>query len=279
MPDLSGLLPLREVIRAHDLRAEKALGQNFLLDQNLTDKIARLAALPQGVTAIEVGPGPGGLTRSLVGSPAGAVIAIEYDDRAVAALQDLQLAADGRLQVLKGDALATDLLKLAPAPRAIVANLPYNISTVLLVNWLAQIRADHAAYVSLTLMFQKEVADRIVAGPGNKTYGRLSVLAQWLCGVKRVMELPPEAFTPPPKINSTVLHFVPKVLPPDAPSFASLEKILHTAFQQRRKMIRSSLKTYAAALEKTGIDATLRAEDLTVDDYLRLAAVAATDRP
>ncbi len=274
MPDLSALPPLREVIRLHNLRADKALGQNFLLDQNLTDKIARLAEIKDGATVIEIGPGPGGLTRSLVGSPAKAVIAIEYDDRAVAALQDLQEAAAGKLTILKGDALATNLLDLAPAPRAIVANLPYNISTVLLANWLSQIRADGNSYTSMTLMFQKEVADRIVAGSGNKIYGRLSVLTQWLCKVKRVLELPPEAFTPPPKINSTVLHFMPRALPADAPSFASIEKILHTAFQQRRKMIRSSLKSYAAAIEATGIDPTLRAEDLTVENYLQLASVS-----
>ena len=271
MCDLSTLPPLREVIRLHNLRADKALGQNFLLDQNLTDKIARLAEIKPGTTVIEIGPGPGGLTRSLVGSPAQSVIAIEYDDRAVAALQDLQDAAAGKLTILKGDALATDLLTLGSAPRAIVANLPYNISTVLLVNWLAQIRADAGAYTSMTLMFQKEVADRIVAASGNKIYGRLSVLTQWLCGVKRVLELPPEAFTPPPKINSTVLHFTPRILPAGAPPFADVEKILHTAFQQRRKMIRSSLKSYATAIEKTGIDSTLRAEDLTVENYLQLA--------
>ena len=274
MPDLSALPPLREVIRLHNLRADKALGQNFLLDQNLTDKIARLAEIKDGATVIEIGPGPGGLTRSLVGSPAKAVIAIEYDDRAVTALQDLQAAAAGKLTLLKGDALATNLLDLAPAPRAIVANLPYNISTVLLANWLSQIRADVNSYSSMTLMFQKEVADRIVAGSGNKIYGRLSVLTQWLCKVKRVLELPPEAFTPPPKINSTVLHFTPRDLPADAPSFAAIEKILHTAFQQRRKMIRSSLKSYAAAIEATGIDPTLRAEDLTVENYLQLASVS-----
>ena len=274
MPDLSALPPLREVIRLHNLRADKALGQNFLLDQNLTDKIARLAEIKDGATVIEIGPGPGGLTRSLVDSPAKAVIAIEYDDRAVAALQDLQEAAAGKLTILKGDALATNLLDLAPAPRAIVANLPYNISTVLLANWLSQIRADGNSYSSMTLMFQKEVADRIVAESGNKIYGRLSVLTQWLCKVKRVLELPPEAFTPPPKINSTVLHFTPRALPAYAPSFASIEKILHTAFQQRRKMIRSSLKSYAAAIEATGIDPTLRAEDLTVENYLQLASVS-----
>lgn len=271
MFDPGSLPPLREVIRAHNLRAEKALGQNFLLDQNLTDKIARLANIAEGTSVFEIGPGPGGLTRSLLSSPARHVIAIEYDSRAVAALQDLSTAADGRLTVVQTDALAIDLTTLAPPPRAIAANLPYNISTVLLVRWLDTIRADAGAFSSMTLMFQKEVADRILAGPGNRNYGRLSVMVQWLCSVRRLFDLPPEAFTPPPKIQSSVLHFVPRILPPDAPSFAALEKILAAAFQQRRKMIRSSLKTYAGALEKSGIEQTLRAEDLSVEDYLRLA--------
>jgi 16S rRNA (adenine1518-N6/adenine1519-N6)-dimethyltransferase len=269
--DPGALPPLRDVIRTHNLRAEKALGQNFLLDQNLTDKIARLANIADGTTVFEIGPGPGGLTRSLLSSPARHVIAIEYDPRAVAALQDLSAAADGKLTVVQADALTADLLTLAPAPRAIAANLPYNISTVLLIRWLETIRADSGAFTSMTLMFQKEVADRILAGPGNRNYGRLSVMAQWLCSVKRLFDLPPEAFTPPPKINSTVLHFVPRAMPQHAPSFSTLEKILAAAFQQRRKMIRSSLKTYAAALEQTGIEQTLRAEDLSVEDYLRLA--------
>jgi 16S rRNA (adenine1518-N6/adenine1519-N6)-dimethyltransferase len=269
--DPDALPPLRDVIRTHNLRAEKALGQNFLLDQNLTDKIVRLANIADGTTVFEIGPGPGGLTRSLLSSPARHITAIEYDPRAVAALQDLGAAADGKLTVMQADALTADLTALAPAPRAIVANLPYNISTVLLVRWLEAIRADSKTFSSMTLMFQKEVADRILAGPGSKNYGRLSVMAQWLCSMKRLFDLPPEAFTPPPKINSTVLHFIPRTLPPDAPSFATLEKILAAAFQQRRKMIRSSLKAYASDMEKTRIEQTLRAEDLSVEDYLRLA--------
>lgn len=271
MFDDKSLPPLREVIRLHELRAEKALGQNFLLDQNLTDKIARLAGDMSGKSVIEIGPGPGGLTRSLLRSEARQVIAVEFDKRAVAALQDLVAAAEGRLTLLQDDALRCDLVAAAPAPRAIVANLPYNISTVLLVNWLEMIRTDAPVFSSLTLMFQKEVADRILAQPGSKTYGRLSVIAQWLCQVKRVMELPPSAFTPPPKIDSTVVHFVPRASAADWPRFATVEKILAAAFQQRRKMIRSSLKEYMAAMESTGLEQTLRAEDVSVEQYLALA--------
>jgi 16S rRNA (adenine1518-N6/adenine1519-N6)-dimethyltransferase len=269
--DDKNLPPLREVIRLHELRAEKALGQNFLLDQNLTDKIARLAGDMSGKSVIEIGPGPGGLTRSLLRSEARHVVAVEFDKRAVAALQDLVAAAEGRLTLLQDDALRCDLVAAAPSPRAIVANLPYNISTVLLVNWLEMIRMDASVFSSLTLMFQKEVADRILAQPGSKTYGRLSVIAQWLCQVKRVMELPPSAFTPPPKIDSTVVHFVPRESAADWPRFATVEKILAAAFQQRRKMIRSSLKEYTAAMESTGLEQTLRAEDVSVEQYLALA--------
>lgn len=269
---LDQLPPLREVIRTHNLRAEKALGQNFLLDQNITDKIVRLAGDFTGQTVFEIGPGPGGLTRSILRSSARHVIAIEFDDRAVLALQDLCAAAGDKLEVMKADALGLDLCSLAPAPRAIVANLPYNISSPLLVNWLRQISQDTNAYSSMTLMFQKEVAERILASEGNKTYGRLSVLSQWLCDVKRLVELPPEAFTPPPKVHSTVLQFVPRQNRP-AVEFSKLETVLAAAFQQRRKMIRSSLKAYAPKLEQFGFDQTLRAEDIPVSDWLRLAAV------
>lgn len=271
--DLGNLPPLREVIRKHNLRAEKSLGQNFLLDQNLTDKIVRLAGTFDGATVFEIGPGPGGLTRSLLGSEASKIIAVEYDPRAIGALQDLVVESDNRLDVRHDDALNVDLTAAAPAPRAIVANLPYNISTVLLVRWLKQIREQGDAFTSMTLMFQKEVADRILATHDDKAYGRLSVLSQWLCGVKRLFDLPPEAFTPPPKIQSTVLHFTPRALPEGSPSFDVMEKIIGLAFQQRRKMIRSSLKEYLPQIEKAGIDPTLRAEDLSVEDYLKLASV------
>ncbi len=271
--DPGNLPPLREVIRRHNLRAEKALGQNFLLDQNLTDKIVRLSGDFSGMTVFEIGPGPGGLTRSLLGSEAAKIIAIEYDTRAIEALQDLVAFGDGRLDVRHGDALEVDLTASAEVPRAIVANLPYNISTVLLVRWLRQIREQGNAFSSMTLMFQKEVADRILATPEHKAYGRLSALSQWLCDVKRLFDLPPEAFTPPPKIQSTVLKFTPRALPSKSPSFDTMEKIIGIAFQQRRKMIRSSLKEYMPQIEAAGIDPTLRAEALTVEDYLKLSAL------
>lgn len=272
--DLSSLPPLRDVIRDHNLRAEKALGQNFLLDQNLTDKIVRLAGDFSGQTVIEIGPGPGGLTRSLLGSDASHVIALEYDQRAISALQGLVAFGEGRLDVRHADALDVDLTAIAPAPRSIVANLPYNISTVLLVRWLRQIREQgQPAFASMTLMFQKEVADRILATTDDKAYGRLSVLGQWLCDVRRLFDLPPEAFTPPPKIQSTVLRFSPKALPEGSPSFDVMEKIIGVAFQQRRKMIRSSLRDYLPEIEAAEITPTLRAEDLSVSDYLKLAAL------
>lgn len=266
------LPPLREVIRDHGLRAEKSLGQNFLLDQNLTDKIVRLSGeiLPE-TTLLEIGPGPGGLTRSLLQTPAKKIVAIEFDARAVLALSSLSQAYSGRLQVIEGDALAVDFLEVTSPPRAVLANLPYNISTVLLLKWLQQIRNDSSSYSFLSLMFQKEVADRILSGHGNKVYGRLSVLAQWLCDVKRLFDLPPSAFTPPPKVSSTVLHFRPRKLQESSPSFSVMEEILAAAFQQRRKMIRSSLSAYLPSLESSGIQPNLRAEDLSVADYVRLA--------
>lgn len=266
------LPPLREVIRDHGLRAEKSLGQNFLLDQNLTDKIVRLSGeILSETTLLEIGPGPGGLTRSLLQTPAKKIVAIEFDARAVLALSSLSQAYSGRLQVIEGDALAVDFLEVTSPPRAVLANLPYNISTVLLLKWLQQIRNDSSSYSFLSLMFQKEVADRILSGHGNKVYGRLSVLAQWLCDVKRLFDLPPSAFTPPPKVSSTVLHFRPRKLQESSPSFSVMEEILAAAFQQRRKMIRSSLSAYLPSLESSGIQPNLRAEDLSVADYVRLA--------
>lgn len=265
------LPPLRDVIRTHNLRAEKALGQNFLLDQNITDKIVRLAGNFSGRTAIEIGPGPGGLTRSLLASDAARVLAIEFDPRAVAAITDLKAVYGDKLDIVLGDAMKVDIAALTQAPRTIVANLPYNISVVLLAKWLEWIRNDPQAIDFMALMFQKEVADRILAGPGNKTYGRISVMVQWVCQVKRLFDLPPSAFTPPPKVSSTVVHFTPRTLEPDAPSFAVMEKILAAAFNQRRKMVRSSLSEFAAAMDKAGTNQTLRAEDLSVADFVAIA--------
>ncbi|MGB4107454.1 MAG: 16S rRNA (adenine(1518)-N(6)/adenine(1519)-N(6))-dimethyltransferase RsmA [Alphaproteobacteria bacterium] len=272
LPD--NLLPLRDVIAKHELRAKKSLGQNFLLDMNITDKIAREAGDLSGKTVFEIGPGPGGLTRSLIKSPAAKIIAVEFDPRAVAALQDLK---SERVEIVQGDALRVNYLELAAAPRAIVANLPYNIATVLLTNWLKEIHEKPGAYDSMTLMFQKEVAERIVAAPGGKVFGRLSVIAQWICECRICFELPPSAFTPPPKVSSSVVHFVPRKLVADAPDFRSVEKVTAAAFGQRRKMIRGSLKDYAEGLERLGIDPTLRAENLSVENFIELAKLKAAN--
>lgn len=273
--DIESLPPLREIIAAHNLRAEKKLGQNFLLDLNLTDKIVRGAGGLSGMNVIEIGPGPGGLTRSLLKTEAVSVTALEFDPRAIEALQSLQAAANGRLTLMQQDALTADLTALVPAPRAIVANLPYNIATPLLIGWLAQIRNDAGAYNSMTLMFQKEVAERITARPGTKAYGRLSILAGWLCETKKVMDLPPGAFTPPPKISSSVVRFIPRPPEADAPPFKAIETLTAAAFGQRRKMLRSSLKDYAAALEACHIDPTMRAEELSIADFISLAKTIA----
>ena len=269
------LPPLRDVIAAHHLVAEKKLGQNFLLDSNITDKIARCAGDLSGLSVFEIGPGPGGLTRSLLRTLARDVIAIEFDTRAIAALQDLKTRAGSRLQLIQGDAAAINLEPLAPPPRAIVANLPYNIATTLLIGWLQAIRA-RGAFQSMTLMFQKEVAERIVAQPGTKPYGRLSVIAQWLCEVKKVYDLPPGAFTPPPKVSSAVVHFVPRALGADAPAFDSVGAITAAAFGQRRKMVRSSLKDYTPYLMEAGIEPDKRAENLNVAEFIKLAQLAFT---
>lgn len=267
----NALPPLREVIRLHNLRAEKSLGQNFLLDSNITDKIVRVAGDLKGVHAIEIGPGPGGLTRSLLAGGAESVTAIEFDPRAVEALQSLAAAYPGKLTITQADALKTDVTTLAPAPRAVVANLPYNIATPLLIGWLRQIRQNPANIHSMTLMFQKEVAERITAPPGGKAYGRLAVIAGWLCKAKKVYDLPPSAFIPPPKVSSAVVHFVPLALSPDAPDFETVEALTAQAFGQRRKMIRASLKDHMEAIEALGLPPTARAEELSVADFIALA--------
>lgn len=274
MDNPATLPPLRDVIREHNLRAEKSLGQNFLLDQNITDKIVRLSGKFDDLTAIEIGPGPGGLTRSLLASPAAKVIAIEFDERAVAAITDLKSVYGDKLEIIHGDAMKTDITSISNAPRAIVANLPYNISVVLLVKWLELIRADRNVVNFMALMFQKEVADRILATEGSKTYGRISVMAQWLCTTKKLFDLPPSAFTPPPKVKSSVVQFIPRVMDEDAPSFGTMEKILAAAFNQRRKMVRSSLSEFAPAMEAAGTDQTKRAEDLSVDNFVKIAKMA-----
>lgn len=272
---IDALPPLREVIAAHELRATKALGQNFLLDMNITDKIARQAGDMSAHTVIEIGPGPGGLTRSLLRAGAGKVIAIEFDRRAVSALQSLVQASQGRLQVIEGDAMSVDIKTLAPqGPRMIIANLPYNIATPLVIGWLKELRSDPGFISRMLLMFQREVADRLTAPVGGKEYGRLGVVAQWLCDVKRAYDLPASAFTPPPKVASAVVSFTPKVIPADHPAFGTIEKITASAFGQRRKMLRSSLGEYAALLEKGDISGELRAEQLPVSDFIKLGMLA-----
>lgn len=274
---MSPLPSLRDVIARHGLSARKSLGQHFLLDGNITDKIVRMAGDLTGINVVEVGPGPGGLTRSLLSSHANHVFAIERDDRCIAALTELQAASNGRLTLFAEDALKFTIPSQVPAPRAIIANLPYNIGTLLLLNWLEEItRQGAGAYHSLILMFQKEVADRLLAQPNTKPYGRLSVLAQFLCEVQPCFTLPASAFTPPPKVDSAVVRLVPRAKPLYPVSVAALEKIVAAAFNQRRKMLRSSLSSLlpdaSAFLEAVQIDPTRRAETLTIEEFCKLAA-------
>jgi len=273
---LDSLPPLRDVIARFELMARKSLGQHFLLDLNLTQKIAACAGDLGGRTVFEIGPGPGGLTRALLATDARKIIAIEKDRRCIAALGDLVKIAEGRLEVIEGDALELDLTKLGDAPRAIVANLPYNIGTELLLGWLRQIES----YEGLTLMFQAEVADRLAAKPGSKTYGRPSVITQFCSNVERMLDIAAQAFTPPPKVDSAVVHLVPRKRPADV-SFAMMEKVTAAAFGQRRKMLRSSLKPLGGEdlLKRAGIDPTLRAENLSVQDFENLARIAKITAP
>lgn len=270
---VDGLPPLGEVIRRHGLIAKKALGQNFLLDLNLTRRIARAAGRLDGVTVVEVGPGPGGLTRALLLEGAERVIAIERDQRCIGALEEIAAHYPGRLQIVEGDALKTDFPALAGDADAvkIVANLPYNIGTELLVRWLT---SEHwpPFYTSMTLMFQREVAERIIAQPGDGAYGRLSVLAGWRTEAAILFDVPPRAFTPPPKVTSSVVHLVPREKP-HAVDGQTLARVTEAAFGQRRKMLRQSLKSLGgeALLARADIDGTRRAETLSVEEFVRLA--------
>ncbi len=261
------LPPLREVIARHRLSARRSLGQHFLLDLNLCARIARAAGDLGRATVIEVGPGPGGLTRALLEAGAARVVAVERDGRCVAALEELAAAYGPRLEVVEGDALEIDLAALAPAPRRIVANLPYNVATPLLIGWLKQI----TDFAGLTLMFQKEVAARLTARPGTKDFGRLSVMAQWLCAVRREFNVANTAFTPPPKVASTVVSLTPRPMPLAPADWTALETVTATAFGQRRKMLRKSLQRLDLDLESLGIDPTARAEDLAVEQFCALA--------
>lgn len=265
---IDALPPLSAMVRALDMRARKSLGQNFLFDLNLTRRIARSAGTLNGTT-IEVGPGPGGLTRALLLEGAEQVIAIEKDFRARSVLDSLLTAANGRLQLVEGDALKTPLWEMGNAPRRIIANLPYNIATSLLIQWL-----EHApAFESLTLMFQREVAERITAAPGDSAYGRLSILTGWHADAQILFDIPPDAFVPAPKIISSVVQILPLPAPRFACSQSALETVTRLAFGQRRKMLRASLKSVGGApmLEAAGIDPQARPQDLDIAAFCRLA--------
>lgn len=274
MAQIDDLPPLRDVIARHQLGAVKALGQNFLLDLNLTARIARVGGPLEGVTVVEVGPGPGGLTRALLASGAARVVAVERDRRCLPALAEIAAAYPGKLEVIEGDALTEDLAAhVGGGPARIVANLPYNVATPLLIGWL---RAEPwpAWWTSATLMFQKEVAERIVATPEDDAYGRLGVLAGWRTEARIAFEVDPRNFVPAPKVTSAIVHLVPRAAPL-ACDMDILEKITAAAFGQRRKMLRSSLKPLgrdtAAWLEKAGIVETARAEEIDVAGFVRLA--------
>jgi 16S rRNA (adenine1518-N6/adenine1519-N6)-dimethyltransferase len=276
-----GLPPLRDVIRRHGLVARKSLGQNFLLDLNLTGRIARSAGSLADVTVLEVGPGPGGLTRALLAHGAKRVIAVERDERAIAALQEIAARYPDRLDIVAADALTFDPTpSLQSGPNRIVANLPYNIATALLVSWVSA-EPWPPWYDAAVLMFQREVAERIVAAPGSKSYGRLSVLVQWRCEARILFDINPSAFVPPPKVTSSVVRLVPRP-EPSACDRKLLETVTQAAFGQRRKMMRQSLRTLGAdpavLLAAAGISPTSRAEDIDVEGFVALARALAAQR-
>lgn len=264
--------PLRDVIRDYDLRADKRLGQHFLLDVNLLNRIASLAGDLSGHAVLEIGPGPGGLTRALLATDAKRVIAIERDPRCIEALSELSLDSGDRLQIIEADALDVRLEELGSEPLSIVANLPYNVGTALLLRWL-----DQLVHVrSMTLMFQREVAERLTAAPQSRSYGRLSVIVQWLCNVERLLNLPAKAFVPPPKVASSIVQLVPRSEPLVDVSKPALEQVVAAAFGQRRKMLRTSLKTLGCdpipILQAAGISETARAEEIDIEGFCRLAS-------
>ncbi|AVF05681.1 MULTISPECIES: 16S rRNA (adenine(1518)-N(6)/adenine(1519)-N(6))-dimethyltransferase RsmA [Devosia] len=273
MSQIDNLPPLREVINAHGLRAKKELGQNFLLDLNLTARIARVGGSLEGVRVIEVGPGPGGLTRALLAEGAREVIAIERDARALPALAEVSDAYPGRLTVIGGDAMEMDYRLLADGPTRIVANLPYNIGTQLLTGWLTM-EPWPPFFESLTLMFQREVAERIVAGPGDNHYGRLGVLAGWRTDARIAFNVGKQAFVPPPSVTSAVVHIVPKPVEEGLP-VRLVEQVTRAAFGQRRKMVRQSLKSLGVPVEALLAAADLkgeeRAETLPIEAFLAMA--------
>lgn len=269
-----GLPPLRDVIARHGLAAQKALGQNFLLDLNLTRRIARAAGSLDDHHIIEVGPGPGGLTRALLMEGAKHITVLERDRRCLPALEEISAAYPGRLSIVEGDALEIDMKQLVTGPSRIVANLPYNIATPLLIGWL-QVEPERPWYDSMTLMFQKEVAERIVAKPTTKAYGRLGIAAQWRCHARMLFDIDRRAFTPPPSITSTVVHLIPREAPLADAEPRALELVVAAAFGQRRKMLRASLKSLTPRaqeiLETAGIEGTRRAEELSIEEFCLLA--------
>lgn len=269
------LPPLRDVIRAHDLAAYKRFGQHFLTDPNI---LARIAAAPgdlKGRTVIEIGPGPGGLTRALIEAGAERLIAVEIDPRCAAVISELSAAAHGKVELVEADALKLDIRNLGRTPRQIVANLPYNVATPLLIGWLKAIAQDTTAVEGMTLMFQREVADRLVARPSAKTYGRLSVMTQWLTSAQKLFDLPGGAFTPPPNVVSSVVRLKPSGTAHGLEAFLAMERIVAAAFGQRRKMLRQSLKALGGApdavLKAADIDGSRRAETLDIAEFIRLA--------
>ncbi len=274
MGTIDGLPPLRDVIAAHDLVAKRQLGQNFLLDLNLTAKIARCAGDLSCCDVLEVGPGPGGLTRGLLVEGARRVLAIEKDARCLPALAEIAAIYPGRLQVVQGDALEVDAPALLTAPIKVIANLPYNVGTELLIRWLTP-KIWPPFWESLTLMFQKEVAERIVAKPRGDHYGRLALLVQWRCDAKIVMHLPPEAFTPAPKVHSAVVHLTRLLSPRFPADEAVLQRLTAMAFNQRRKMLRSSLRGMGPDIEDrlraAGLEPTARAEEISLEGFCALA--------
>ena len=269
-----GLPPLREVIAAHGLAAKKSLGQNFLFDLNLTRRIARAAGDLNGVTVVEIGPGPGGLTRALLMEGASRVIAVERDDRTLPALAEISEAYPKRLDVISADALDVDWRNVIQGPAKIVANLPYNVATALLLGWISD-EVWPPWFSSLTLMFQKEVAERIVAKPRTEHYGRLSIISQWRCTASKLFDVNRSAFTPPPKITSSIVHLVPRLVCEPNCELKKLERVTAAGFGQRRKMLRSSLKAVfenpEAILESLGLEPQRRAEEISVADFARLA--------
>ena len=270
------LPPLKDVISRYQLRAKKSLGQNFLLDLNLTSKIARYAGNLDQFDILEIGPGPGGLTRSLLHEGARKVVAIEKDNRCIEALEEIQATFPGRLKLLQGDALSTNASEHLADPVRIIANLPYNIGTELLVRWLTS-KTWPSFWQSMTLMFQKEVANRIVASPGSKAYGRLSVMSQWRCDTKIAFNVPATAFTPPPKVESALVHFEALKEPKFPAEVEVLEFVVSKAFNQRRKMLRGALKGYFQNVEEgllsIGVLPTKRAEDITVQEYCAMSKI------